>query len=154
LFKNFEIYRDYGVVDHSKISEFEIYNGVKLPSLYKELLSKHDAVWFHNRDFNLIFKGEVITRDVTFFGFGDNLRKSNQIHKMQQEEYSHEGIIVFGQSCEGDYICFDYRANPNSNNPPVVLMLHDYPDDDGKLFICTVSDSFESFLSVLRSYDE
>lgn len=146
-----KIYRDYGAVSLSKIAAAETQLNCVFPVTYKKLISSYDALWLENRDFDFQFEGDTTNRDVVFFGFGDNLTQSQRIINAQEEEYCHSNIVIIGESCNGDFICFDYRNDLTTNNPPVVVMFHDYPDDDddGKLMVAPVAESFELFINLL-----
>ena len=154
MIESLKIYRDYGSVDIKEINKYERNLRLSFPDSYKILLSKHNAAWLSNREFDVLIKGKLDARDIVFCGYGDGLRDAYKIAKYQQMDFAHEDIIVIGKSCEGDYICFDYRFDSDSINPPVVLMLHDYQDEDGKLLVCPIADEFESFLKILRAPDD
>jgi hypothetical protein len=154
MMKSVEVYRDYGSVEVSVIESFEREMNCDLPLEYKKLLTMHNALWLEKRDFVFQVNGEDDSRDVIFFGYGDGLKKSLKIELSQQDECCHESIIVIGESANGDFICFDYRENSATNNPPVVVMFHDYLDENNKMLICPVADNFEQFLDLLYKGDE
>lgn len=147
-------YRDYGCVESVVIEQFEQSIGISFPENYKQLISKHNAAWLINREFDVCLKGKLITRDVVFCGYGDAIRNVNRIDRVQQSECAPKGVVVIGKSSEGDYVCFDYRASPESNNPSVVLMLHDYLGEDEELLVCSVADDFDSFIHLLHPSDD
>lgn len=149
-----KIYRDYGSVDVSYIEKFEKEKNCRFPLEYKKLITKHNAVWLEKRDFHFQHDDMMDSRDVIFFGYGDDLKKSLKIELSQQEEYSHDGIIVIGESANGDFICFDYGTDLTTDNPSVVLMLHDYLDKYNKMPTYPVAGSFEKFISLLYKNDD
>lgn len=153
--KNISVYSDSGIVDLAYIDAFEKKMGCILPSAYKSLLRNHNAVRPAENCFNFKFGDKTDSRDVGFFGYGRSIHDYEDIERFQQEpEYSYYNIVVIGESANGDYICFDYRANPATDNPPVVIMLHDYPDENNKMLVCPVADDFEHFIDLLYSDDE
>lgn len=143
------------MVDSTSIDAFEKKMGCAFPSAYKSLLQKHNAVRLVDNCFDFLFRGKVDSRDVGFFGYGEAIQDYENIERFQQEsEYCYNDIVVVGESANGDYICFDYRANPTTDNPPVVIMLHDYPDENNKMLVCPVADNFEKFIDSLYCDDE
>jgi len=152
--KKISIYDDEGPIAISAILEYEKIIGYTFPSYYKELLSKHNVLWLEERHFDFSSKNHKDTRDVTFLGFGTEISRSEQISRAQQTEYCHDHILVIGVAANGDYICFDYRADPATDNPPVVLMFHDDYDENDKMIICPVADNFEDFIASLYTWDE
>ena len=134
---SFKVYRDYGCIDKILIENYESHIAYKFPLSYKALMTKHNVAWLENREFDFTVKGENDSRDVAFYGYGDQVPSHSLMSEAQPLEHCYSGIVAIGQSCEGDYICFDYRENPTTKNPPVILMLHDYQDSEGKcLFAC------------------
>jgi len=141
---------DMGPIDVELIGAFESELGIQFPKEYKDLMTKHNPLWPENRNFDFRFKGQDDVRDVTFFGYGKHLKDYERINQFQDHDiYGRDGVVVIGESANGDYICFDYRSNIESKNPPVVLMLHDYYDEDEKMFVCPVTDTFEEFIDSL-----
>jgi hypothetical protein len=61
-------------------------------------------------------------------------------------EFFPEGILAFAVTGNGDYICFDYRTNPTSNNPPVVYWSHEASTEESISFIAKTFDDFMDML--------
>jgi hypothetical protein len=151
--KKISIRRDSGSVDLSALNNFENLIGCKLPHSYKILLSVHNALYptHPNFVFHDSTSGAINTRDISFLGFGDSIPDSRSIIYAQDHDvFGHSGIVPFGIAANGDYICFDYRHDFETEEPKVVVMFHDYPDDENKLVISFVSNSFDAFLDLLR----
>lgn len=151
--KEIEIYRDYGTVSKDVIESFASELGFSFPEYYMELLSKHDALWPQKREFYFELEDNKDSRDVVFFGFGSKLRANNKIERAQQEECGWDKIVVIGRSANGDYICFDYRDYPMTDNPPVILMFHDFYDNENRMNTHNISQDFESFIEGLEDID-
>jgi hypothetical protein len=149
-----EIYRDRGSIDIQFINDFQIQIGYKLPSEYKALMSTHNAARLKKSSFNFKYENEDNSHSFIFLGFGTEISRTSQISRAQQTEYCHDHIIVIGVAANGDYICFDYRADPTTDNPPVVLMFHDDYDENDKMIICPVADNFESFIDSLYTWND
>jgi cell wall assembly regulator SMI1 len=148
----YDVYRDSGEVDERAIYGFEEYFGVKLPPSYKSLLSAHDAPVLKKNIFSYYLSGKKLSSDVVFLGFGKDLKSYKSIFRFQKNnEPRGGGVIVFGCAANGDYICFDYRSDPASEEPQVVIMLHDYTDENNNMLVCPVADSFDQFIGLLYS---
>jgi SMI1-KNR4 cell-wall len=153
----FEIYRDYGKVDIKVLESFEIQTGFKLPIAYKMLLSEHDAVIPDANHFEFIDRSNNLrdSRDVSFDGFGERVSSASRMRWPQNYDiYGHEGLVTVGTSANGDYICFDYRHDLKTDQPKVVVMFHDYYDENQKMLICPVANSFEEFMDSLYKPEE
>ncbi|HCU07139.1 MAG TPA: hypothetical protein DIC42_06155 [Holosporales bacterium] len=64
-------------------------------------------------------------------------------------EFFPKGFIPFSEDGGGNYICFDYRTC--SENPLIVYWDHGIEENEGIFFL---ADSFEEFLSMLKSEEE
>ena len=161
------VYRDSGKADRLLIDEFEIEFRIKLPKGYRELIQEHNALWpekslfrFHNRYHNELWSYRLNqdgtdSRDVTFYGFGEHLPNYERMDWAQGfDVYGHDHIIAFGAAANGDHICFDYRHDPSTNEPHVVVMFHDAYDEHNKMLICHVANSFEAFMDSLYKSDD
>ena len=51
----------------------------------------------------------------------------------------------------GDLICFDYRSDPQSDNPPIVYWNHE-ADEDGNAFF--IAKDLDAFLSMLYAEED
>lgn len=164
-------YRDYGVVNPLIIVDFSSRFGVDFPTSYIDLLSKYNAIRPLKEYFD--FKevdGKTGISDISFYGYGyekinvydqedllrfqNSIKETDSIERNQPDEYSYESVIVFGHTASGDYIAFDYRQNPETDNPPIVMMYHDQfvKDENGnsKMLVIKVADSFDDFLNLLH----
>lgn len=70
---------------------------------------------------------------------------SNPIENMPKD------LIIFGGEGCGDYICFDYRNDSDTDNPPIVYWKHDAEPGKGLFF---VANTFDEFLDMLYPYSE
>jgi cell wall assembly regulator SMI1 len=148
-----QVRRDSGQAEEDAIVDFERTMGIRFPKSYRELLLAHDAPRLQHPDFKFVDRstGLVTKRDVTFFGFGASLSRSNRIVDAQDSDGGwQDHLVVFGTCANGDHVCFDYRDNPATDEPAVALMFHDFPDCDGKLLVNLVAESFDEFLELLH----
>ena len=67
-------------------------------------------------------------------------------------EYRFEdGLIPFGENGGGDYICFDYRNDKTTDNPPIVIWNHDMGLKHRVVFI---ANNFEEFINMLHEPED
>ena len=59
-------------------------------------------------------------------------------------------ILAFSVTGNGDKICFDYRDDPNTDNPPIVYWNHEAEEG---LDVSFVAKDFESFIAMLEEPD-
>lgn len=159
--KNSDIYEDYGSVDIAVIEDFEKKIGYCLPTSYKELISSHDWLRPEQNTFAFInLYGEKDDRDVNFYGYksGFSLASRTIEHHQDFDVYGYEGIVAIGFSANGDHICFDYRHDPKTCEPRVVLMYHDdYVEDatgNAHMVVNDVAPTFEAFIDMLYKYED
>lgn len=62
-------------------------------------------------------------------------------------EFFPKNLLAFGETGNGDLLCFDYRENPSTDDPLVVYWNHGAPEGKDVSF---VADNFESFISILE----
>ena len=148
-----EVRRDSGPAPEAAIADFERSIDVRLPQAYRSLLLAHDAPRLQCADFEFIDRstGALTSRDVAFKGFGSALPRCNRIVDAQDSDGRwHDHVIVFGDCANGDYVCFDYRRDPATDEPAIAVMYHDCPDHDGKMLVSLVASSFDEFLGLLH----
>lgn len=160
--ENVEVYRDYGSVGPMEIGAFEVGVGIKLPKSYKALIRQHNALRpeksmfrfinrFHNEFWPYRLNSDgTDSRDISFYGFGTHVPDYALIDDAQDfDVFGHDHVIAFGCCANGDHICFDYRHDPATDEPHVVMMFHDGYDDAHKMLISHVANSFDEFLALL-----
>ncbi|MFC6205073.1 SMI1/KNR4 family protein [Psychrobacter urativorans] len=154
-----KIYNDNGTNSIKQIKEIEESLNYKLPKLFKELMMKHDALRLDNDVFDFInYYEEEDERDINFSSFKKECKNSFILdEQINVNDVSNNGIIdliVFVFFANGDYVCFDYRHNPMTDNSKVVLVYHDdfvdYEDCNSHMVINHVADSFEEFMEMLH----
>ncbi len=147
-----EVRRDSGHAREVDIADFERGIDVRLPHVYRNFLMAHDAPRLQCPDFDFIDRcsGALTSRDVAFKGFGSALPRCNRIVDGQDSDGRWpDHVIVFGDCANGDYVCFDYRRDPATDEPAIAVLHHDYPDHDGKMLVSPVANSFDEFLGLL-----
>lgn len=149
--KEYCVYRDSGKIDKSYIKEFEEAAGYQFPTTYKNLITCHNALRLEEDCFDFNFEGSIDSRDISFYGFGEDIKKSVMITRKQldKDDCIHENFVVFGCSSNGDYICFDYSVDETNSSPSIAVVLHDHPDDNNKMLVCQVAETFDDFMDSL-----
>ncbi len=144
------------------IEEFERQVGYCLPQNYKELMSEYNGLRIKETSFDYI--DEIGNKETTEIGFekfswdGESGIQSRQIHVSDKDYYGLQGLVSFGDTGGGDYICFDYRDDSKTCNPKIILMLHDeyieHDDGSATMVIHSVANSFEEFIDMLYEDEE
>lgn len=155
-----EIYRDEGQVDIQIINEYEKIIGYRFPTIYKELLSKYNGLYPQRDTFT--YYDEALKRkeenSIYFYCFNhddlDPLYSDGLIGEyLDDDDFINTSLIPFGGTGNGDYICFDYSEDKNTDNPKIVVLHHDAPDDDDNLIFSFLGNSFEEFMDSLYESD-
>ena len=141
-------------IDPIVIKEFEQVIGFQFPQRYINFMSKYDGKrlaeeWFNFKNFN----NEDDERDVCFHPFDKT--DYERIYGRQINHYPDASpyFVQFATCANGDHICFDYRKDPTSSEPAVVVVFHDdvYIDENGeqKMVVNHIANSFGEFVDLL-----
>jgi len=144
---------DSGSVSLDVINEFEEKFKIKFPNSFIKLISMHNGVKFVNNKFNYLDdESQDNESSISFCSFGKV--DTTKIDDFQDYDvYGDEKIISFGLNGGGDYIAFDYRKNPTTDEPLVVIMYHDDFIEENfrsKMRVVKVADTFDEFLKLLH----
>ena len=146
---------DKGTMGVTTIQQAERLTGFRFPNSYKQLLCSHNQL-IPKQDcfkFRNIY-GEEDERNIMFFGYGEH-SEEKVLDNQSFDVYGHCNIVAIGRAANGDYICFDYRHDPKTTEPHVVVMFHDdyVIDQDGqkKMSISIVAPTFDAFIDMLYS---
>lgn len=124
--------------------------GYKLPNEYLEFLKLGDEICL---DKDSIIYYSVFCKSYCINGVYFLSAKPCQYSILYEfndpPEFFPEGLLAFSETGGGDYICFDYRNV--KDNPPIVIWEHEA--DVGK-DVSYVAENFESFMMMLKSYEE
>ena len=156
-FQHLHIYRECEKVDAKKIENFEKKYNICLPLTYKEFILKFGGGRFWEENFDFVNKtGQLDGRDAALFCFKE-LEKEN-LHLQDPDYYGVKGLIGFASTAEGDTVCFDYREDPKTCDPKVVVLVHDEyetdPDGYEHMKVEPVANSFDEFLDMLYEYKD
>lgn len=145
---------DYGISDIEWINDFEKKYNISFPKSYCDLMLKHNGVRFEQDTFRYFKNNQYwVESNISFLAFGNPIG-TELINDSQY--YSEKNLIAFGLNEFGYLICFDYRQDRMTNDPPVVIMYHDEfmtnEHSQEKMVILPIANSFDEFLDML--YEE
>ncbi len=161
--RRFTVFHDYGKADSKDIEAFEKKYNICLPESYKELMLEHNGGSFEEDHFDFTNRwGREDGRTFLFKSFGEKRKGKELIEDAQfvskPDYYGVPGLIGIGSTAEGDTLCFDYRDDPDTCEPKVVLLVHDeYEEDENgntHMLIEPIADSFDEFLDMLYRYED
>lgn len=119
----------YGEGDAEKIAAFERQRGCRLPKSYKEIASRLNGAYCTPnafRFFSNLNKEEVVLGAGIFMPYGPvEDRFVVTIEWAQTKEHLPEGLVPFSSLGNGDELCFDYRRDPDTDDPPIVNLHHE-----------------------------
>ena len=126
----------------------------KLPKLFKEIVKACDEGSVINSHFDYY---NPYDQSIWGNGIGSFLSlKLTEKHNLIDKYFSPpEGFpknaVAFAGTGGGDYICFDYRHDPTTDNPPVVFWLHEENEGEDVIFLAP---TFEDFLKMLKEPED
>lgn len=139
------------------VEKYETDLGVVFPESYKAFISNNNTAYpekscFDYWDDYLKEEGE---KSIYFFVFGpeqSRVNASEDLLRFQDFDiYGHDHVVAFAGTAEGDYVCFDYRHNPETLEPKISVMAHDmHYKETRKMVINHVANSFSEFCQLLR----
>ncbi|MGH1485265.1 MAG: SMI1/KNR4 family protein [Cellvibrionaceae bacterium] len=143
----------YGTGNIDQITLFEKKVGLIFPDSYKNIVSKYNGAYPASKDsfefYNKLLKEKMVIDSGMFLPFG-KVEKSNETMNIKwdhkPENFSEE-LLIFSALGNGDFLCFDYRKEPNSNRPSIVVFHQE--GNDLSESISPVSNNFDDFLDLL-----
>lgn len=144
----------WGSCDRSVVDTFERKIGRNFPELYKQLVSRYNGAFSIGRDSYRFFSNLTKSEEVyglgilLAFGCSDSETDSMQWSWANRPEFFPEGLVPFARDGGGNLICFDYRKNPENDNPPIVVWHHEGRPRWGE-DVSFVSNCFGDFLDSL-----
>ncbi|MDR2629066.1 MAG: SMI1/KNR4 family protein [Puniceicoccales bacterium] len=156
---------DYGEVEIEKIKEFERKLRISLPPLYVNFITKHNGASIFESDFDYsdpnrdgrkngdslaFLRSEEIESDMKSL-LKQTTEDENDPNLFKFYHYFDKWLIPFGENGGGDFICFDYRNDKTTDNPPIVIWNHDMGLKHRVIFI---ANNFEEFVGMLYESEE
>jgi hypothetical protein len=132
---------------------------VILPKLYVDFISKHNGARLEIDEFDYDDPNIKTGNNSNSIAFEkiETIQKSIELLKYDEEpdldiKYRFEdGLIPFGDNGGGDMICFDYRNDRTTDNPPIVIWNHDMGFEHRVVFI---ANNFEEFINMLHEPED
>lgn len=131
------------------ISKAEKEMNIQLPRLYKDLMQICDAGSPLKTDFeyyDVFYKRKIFDALGYFLGVEHGTYNIVDTFKSPPEFFS-SNIVAFAETGGGDYICFDYRMNRETLNPPIVFWNH---EADSGSDISFIAKDLEEFMKMLK----
>lgn len=119
-----------------------------LPKIFINLMRECDGGGpvISGFDFEDVHFGKSINDMGIFLSF-DPTRVESLYNKFTKPpEFFPDAIVAFSVTGNGDFVCFDYRTDPKTDNPPVVYWCHEAPEAQSVSF---VAKSFDNFMDML-----
>ena len=152
------IIRDEGCVSIEVVHGLEKVYNLVLPKEYVNFTTMHNGARMFARIFNY-FDPNIDKKNSNAIHFDrvEKIQDSIAILKCDEEpdwpiEYRFEdGLIPFGDNGGGDMICFDYRKDRTTNDPPIVIWNHDM---GLKYRVVFIANNFEEFINMLHEPED
>ncbi len=148
----------YGKATEKEILDCENLCKVVLPHKLKEIVLLCDGANFKKNIFIYSSKSSDFYENSSIgmfhiFSTDEELRgESFAKYYNNPPEFFPEGIISFASVGNGDLICFDYRADPQTDNPPIVMWEHEAAGSEEA--VSFIAPDFEAFMNMLMSDEE
>ncbi len=158
--ENLIICDDEGVIEKKIVLDMAKDLGIIFPKSYVEFISQHNAAELENDHFSFFDKANNEYTEHgsigAFYGFGYSCYDSKSIESAQDFDiYGYENVVAFAHSFGSDYICFDYRHNPMTDEPKIIYMDYESVDKEtGKMVISHIADSFDEFCDMLYQWND
>ncbi|MBR1734338.1 MAG: SMI1/KNR4 family protein [Alphaproteobacteria bacterium] len=152
------IIRDEGCVSIEAVHGLEKAHNLVLPKEYANFITMHNGARMFARIFNY-FDSNIDKKNsnAIYFDKVEKIQDSIALLKSDEEpdwpiEYRFEdGLIPFGDNGGGDMICFDYRNDKMTDDPPIVIWNHDMGLKHRVVFI---ANNFEEFINMLHEPED
>jgi hypothetical protein len=119
----------------------------KLPVNFIELLRMADGGNIdYDFDYHDVDSDKAMSDGIAFI-YGLNSNENLIDNYLKPAEFFPNNLLAFGENGGGNFICFDYRNNPKTNDPPIVYW--DHEADVGK-DVSFIANNFDDFLEMLK----
>lgn len=150
---------DCGNASLYNIRDLEYSCCIKLPDVYVSFILKHNGATLINDVFDYDDPNCASGKNADALAFVNVEKIKHRIDNIQSGEepdlpieYRFEdGLIPFGENGGGDMICFDYRKDKTTDNPPIVIWNHDMGLKHRVVFI---ANNFDEFINMLHEPED
>lgn len=101
-------------------------------------------------DYHAVDSDQAMADGISFI-YGLNSNENLIDNYLKPPEFFPKNLLAFGENGGGNMVCFDYRADLNTNNPPIVYWNHEAEVGKDVSFIAK---DFEEFLSMLKEPED
>lgn len=142
-----------GLITEKRFQEVQNIIGKKLPYSYYSLVTNDDGSTPFPNIFKLVKKnGQYVVSCVGAFLAFNPSEYGDIVNEVKHPpEFFPQNLVPFAEVGNGDYICFDYRQDPQTDNPSVVYWSHEDAPEESVSFLAK---DFESFLDMLFDDEE
>jgi hypothetical protein len=125
-----------------------------LPKSFIDLLRISDGgeVDYNFSYYDEAFRDTIGSGISIIYGLGEDPYKYDLINAYNNPpEFFPKGLVPFGAPANSDRICFDYRRDPKTDNPPIVYWCAGSSEGEDVSFL---ANNFDEFLQILRAPEE
>ena len=151
---------DEGKISETFIKQIEKKYNISLPVSYSSFIIEHNGACLFARIFDYqdpnigVYKRN--SSSIAFESVEDILFHIENIKAGEEPDWDdmykfEDGLIPFGDNGGGDMICFDYRKDRSTDNPPIVIWNHDMGLEHRVVFI---ANNFEEFINMLHKCED
>ena len=122
----------------------------KLPENFIKLLSLADGGNIdYDFDYYAVDSNQSMSDGISFI-YGLNANENLIDNYLNPPEFFPKNLVAFGENGGGNMICFDYRMDLNTNDPPVIYWDHEANVGQDVSFL---AHNFDDFLKMLKEPD-
>ncbi|CAM3914800.1 1,3-beta-glucan synthase regulator [Bacillus luti] len=130
------------------IQQVEQYLGVKFPNDFIECVKKYDGGYPRPKVFDIQGLDESTFNDLLTLHIDD---KYSIVQKYENiKDRLMDGVYPFTSDSFGNFICFDYRSNPES--PTIIFWDHEEEEIEDSLY--PVCSTFTELLNSLHAFED
>ncbi|WP_336769970.1 SMI1/KNR4 family protein [Bacillus bombysepticus] len=135
-------------VTDSEIKKVEDYFSIKLPNDFIECVKKYDGGYPRPKVFDIPGLDESTFNDLLTLHIDDKYSMVQRYENIKDRLI--KGIYPFASDSFGNFLCFDYRINPES--PTIVFW--DHEEEEVEESIYPVCSTFQELLDNLRDFED
>jgi hypothetical protein len=157
---------DYGEIGTEEIKKFENKLEISFPFVYVSFIIKHNGASIFESDFDYPDPNQAGRKNgdsIAFVSFEETENDIESLLRQTMEDendpgpfkfyhYFEKWLVPFGENGGGDFICFDYRGNHKTDDPPIIFWSHDAWNPNDR--ISFIANDFEEFVGMLYESEE
>ncbi len=135
-------------ITDNEIKKVEQYFNIKLPNDFIECVKKYDGGYPRPKVFDISGQDESTFNDLLTLHIDDKYSIVQRYENIK--EWLVDRVYPFASDSFGNFLCFDYRNNPES--PTIVFW--DHEEEDIEKAIYPVCSTFTELLDSLRDFED